>query len=86
MAGTVGSRLTVQPVRAPAAQQRETVGARQPEVEQHRVVGLGQGALVRLPAVGRAIDRVAGLAQRRGQLLGERRFVFDDEDPHSSHL
>jgi hypothetical protein len=54
---------------------------------QVRLCRLGRcAALVRLPAVGRAIDRVAGLAQRRGQLLGERRFVFDDEDPHNSHL
>ena len=37
-------------------------------------------------AVGGAVHRVAGLAERRRQLLREPRFVFDDQYPHGSFI
>ena len=55
---------------------------RQAEIEDDGVVALGLPEKVRALAVGRAVHRVAGLAERRRQLLRQPRFVFDDQDPH----
>ena len=69
----------------PASRQRRssvrpsTLG--QPEVEHDGVVALGLPEEVGALAVGGAVDRVAGLAERRRELLREPRFVFDDQHP-----
>ena len=60
---------TAMPGVAPAAEQREAVDPRQPEVEHDRVVALGLAEEVGALAVGRAVDGVAGLAERARQLL-----------------
>ena len=68
---------------APAAEQREAVDLRQAQIEHHGVVALGVAEEVGALAVGRVVHRVAGLAERRRQLLRQPRLVFDDENPQA---
>ena len=71
-----------EPGAAPAAQHRQAVDARQSEIENDRVVAFGAREEVGPLAVGRAVDRIAGAGQRRGQLLRQRCLVFDDQNSH----
>jgi hypothetical protein len=57
---------------------------RQADVEDDGVIGLGVAEEVPLLAVGRRIDRVAGLLQRGDELPVEIGVVLDDQDPHRS--
>jgi len=63
---------------APAAKQREAIYPRQSQVEDHSIVLLGVRKKISLLAVGGAIDGVAALAERIGQLAGQQWFVLND--------
>ena len=62
-------------------QHAQPVEPGQAEVEHHRVVGLGLAQELCLDTVARAVDGVARLGERLGQLRGQDRLVFDDQDP-----
>ena len=68
---------------APGFQHRDAVHLRQADVEDHGVVGLGLAEIVPLLAVEGAIDHVAGIGQRGGELPVEIRIVLDDEETHA---
>ena len=67
---------------APAPQDREAVDAGQAKVEHDRVVAFRLSEEIGALAVGRAIDRIPGVAERRRELTRQPRFVFDHQDPH----
>ncbi len=66
-------------VAAPRLQHRDAVHLGQADVEHHGVIGLAVAEEVPLLAVERAIDDIAGIRQRRGELTVEIRVVLDDE-------
>ena len=53
-----------------------------PKVEHHGVVVFRPPEKIGPLAVGGAVDRIPGLAERRRELARQARFVFDDKDPH----
>jgi hypothetical protein len=69
---------------APSAEQRKTVDFRQAEIEHHGIVLLRVAEEVSPLAIGGAIDDVARLSERGGELRRERRFVFRYEYSHRS--
>jgi hypothetical protein len=75
-----------QPGVAPAPQDRQAVDFRQAQVEDDRVVALRLREEIPARAVAGAVHGIAGLAQRRRQLLRNPRFVFDDQDPHRTSV
>ena len=77
--GTADARL------APAAQQRQPVDLRQPEVEHDGVVPLGLREEIGALAVRRAIDGVSGVAQRGGELPRQHRLVLNDQHSQPLH-
>ena len=72
--------------RAPLSEQGQTIDPRQPEVEDDRIVGLGAHEKIGALAVPRSVDGVAGVGTLAGQLIGQRRLVFDDQHTHRSLL
>ena len=67
------------PVAPPGFQHRDAVHLRQADIEHHRVIGLAVAEEMPLLAIEGAIDHVAGIGQRRGQLAVEVGIVFDDQ-------
>ena len=67
--------------RAQTLQQRETVEARQHQIQDDDVVAVGDGQLEPLVAVEGGLDGVTGLAQTRAQRALEPLRVFDQEEP-----
>ena len=70
------------PSRAQAAADLEAVRRRDHGVEDDGVVRVGAGALERLVAGRRDVDRVGLLAQAAGDGAGHVGVVFGDEDAH----
>ncbi len=66
---------------APAAEQGEPIDFRQTEIEDNGVVLGRKGEEIRLLAVEGAIYCIAGVRDGFRQLVGDERFVFDNEDP-----
>ena len=64
----------------PGFQHRDAVHLRQADVEDHRVIGLGLAEVMALLAVEGAIDDIAGVGQRGGELAVEVGVVLDDEE------
>ena len=52
-----------------------------PDVEDHRVIGLGLAEEMPLFAIEGAIDDIAGVGQRGDELAIEIGIVFNDEEP-----
>ena len=67
----------------PASQHREPIDARQAEVENDSVVAFGLTEEVGALAVGGAVHGIACLRQRARQLIGQRRFILDYQNPHT---
>ena len=67
------------PVAPPGFQHRNAVHLRQADVEHHRVVGLAVAEEVALLAIEGAVDDIAGVGQRRGELAVEIGIIFNDE-------
>ena len=65
---------------APGLQHRDAVHLRQADVEDDRVVGLGLAEVMALLAVEGAVDHIAGVGQRGGELAVEVGIVLDDEE------
>jgi hypothetical protein len=65
----------------PAAQQRESVDFRQPQIENHRVVSLGMREEIGPLAIAGAVDSVPSFGERFRQLPGKAYFVLDDQKP-----
>ncbi len=70
------------PVAAPCLQHRNAVHLRQADVEHDGVIGLAVAEIMPLLAVEGAVDHIAGVAQRRGELAIEIGIVFNDEQAH----
>jgi len=66
----------------PAPQDRQAVDLGEPEVQHDGVVPFRLAKEVGALAVGGAIHRVAGIAERARELRRQQRFIFDDQDPH----
>ena len=67
------------PVAPPGLQHRNAVHLRQADVEHHGVIGFAVAEKMPLLAVEGAIDHIAGVGQRRGELTVEIGIVFNDE-------
>jgi hypothetical protein len=65
-----------------APQDVETTSPRQPEIEQHDVVGLARHRQVGRLAISHPVDRVPLLLQAAAHALAEHRVVFDQEEAH----
>jgi hypothetical protein len=68
---------------APASEHGEAVDARQAEIEHHRVVLFRLREKIGAVAVVRAVDHIAGVAERARELPRQYRLVLDDQHPHS---
>ena len=66
----------------PALEHRQPVDDGQAEVEDDGVIGLGIAEEMALLAVGREVDGVAGVTERRLELARQVGIIFDDEDAH----
>ena len=66
-------------VAPPGLQHRDAVHLRQADIEHDRVIGLAVAEKVPLLAVEGAIDHIAGVGQRRGELTIEIGIIFNDE-------
>ncbi len=66
-------------VAPPGFQHRNTVHFRQTDVEHDRVIRFAVAEKMPFLAVERAIDDVAGVGQRRGELTIEIGIIFNDE-------
>ena len=66
-------------VAAPCLQHRDAVHLGQADVEHDRVIGLAVAEEMPLLAIEGAVDHIAGIGQRRGQLTIEIGIVFNDE-------
>ena len=66
-------------VAPPGFQHRHAVHLRQADVEHDGVVGLAVAEIVPLLAVEGAVDDIAGVGQRRGELAVQIRIVLNDE-------
>ena len=62
--------------------ERETVALREHQIDNRDVVGLAGRKRQPVVAVGRAIDRKAGLAQASHHEVGNRRIVLDEQRAH----
>jgi hypothetical protein len=71
---------------APAAEERQPVHPGQAEVENHRCVVLRGAEEIRAHAVARAVDRIAGRAERLSQLPRQSRLVFHHQNPHGTFI
>ena len=69
---------------APALEQRQPVDARQPQIEDDRVVLLGGGEKVGALAVGGDVDHIPALSAAGGEPAGQQRLILDDQDSHST--
>jgi hypothetical protein len=67
---------------APAAQQRQAVHQREPEIEDDRIVVLGRSQKFGTLSVVGPIDGIAGCAKRAGQLVGQALLIFDQKHSH----
>ena len=67
-------------VAAPCLQHRDAVHLGQADVEHDRIIGFAVAEEVALLAIEGAVDHVAGIAQRRGELTIEIGIVFNDEE------
>ena len=76
----------MRPPRRHDFQHRNAVHLGQADVEDDGVVGLGLAEIMALLAVEGAIDHVAGLGQRGGQLAIEIGVVLDDEQAQGMSL
>ena len=65
---------------APGFQHRDAVHLGQADVEDHRVIGLGLAEIMALLAVEGAVDHVARVGQRGGELAVEVGIVLDHEE------
>ena len=65
---------------APGFQDRDAVHLRQADIENDRVVGFGLAEIMALLAVEGAIDDIAGVGQRGGELAVEIGVVLDHEE------
>ena len=72
------------PGAAPGFQHRDAVHLRQADIENDGVVGLALAEEVAFLAVEGAIDHIAGVGQRRGELAIEIGIVFDNEKAQST--
>ena len=68
------------PGATPGFQHRDAVHFRQADIEDHGVVGLGLAEIMALLAVEGAIDDIAGVGQRGGELAVEVGIVLDHEE------
>jgi hypothetical protein len=71
-----------EPGAAPSGEQRQAIHAGQPEIEEHRVVAFAARQIVGARAVARHVDGVTGGTQGLGQMAGQARLVFDDQESH----
>ena len=71
---------------APGFQHRNAVHLRQADVEDDGVVGLGLAEIMALLAVEGAVDDIAGVGQRGGELAVEIGVVLDDEEAQGDPL
>ena len=68
----------------PGFQHRDAVHFRQADIEDHRVVGLALAEIVPFLAVESAIDDIAGIGQRGGELPIEIRIVLNNKKAQST--
>lgn len=68
--------------RTPVAQQLEAVAARQAEVEDDRIVGLGRAEMARVDAVGGKIHRVTFTNEAIAKPGPQLRVVFGNQQSH----
>ena len=71
---------------APGFQHRDAVHLRQADVEDHRVIGLGLAEVMAFLAVEGAVDHIARVGQRRGELAVEVGIVLDHEETQGGFL
>ena len=71
---------------APGLQHRDAIHFGQADIEDHRVIGLGLAEIVALLAVEGAVDHIAGVGQRRGELPVEVGIVLDHEETQGNFL
>jgi len=67
---------------APVPENRQAVDLRQAEIEHHRVVLFRLSKKVGAFAIKCAINSIASVAKRAGQLAGQPRFVLSQQDLH----
>ena len=68
------------PCSAPGFQDRDAVHFRQTDIKNDRVVGFGFAEIMAFLAIEGAIDDIAGVGQRSGELAIEIRIVLDHEE------